>query len=101
MATTREILQIKEPNGTLTQKANRIIGDIKSFTKEERLTRVTNLIREQEPPEQLNMTRYQNFKDAANLILRYETEADMKDKQDIIRENQRPTCQQNMQIRHN
>jgi len=37
--------------------------------------------------------RYQDFKDTANLILGYETEEDTKDRQEIIRERQWPTCQ--------
>ena len=60
------------------------MGDFKSFTKEEHQARILNLIRKMGPPKQLNRLRYRNFKGESNLILRYETEEDTEDNQEII-----------------
>ena len=96
---TKEILKTKEQNGSLTQAADKIIEGVKSFTNDQREKPVKQ-IKDKGAPEQLNRIRYQNFKDAANLISRYETEEDTKDKQDIIRERKCPTCQGNGRIKH-
>ena len=76
----------------MTQTEDKIIEDLKSFAKKEDQEKLLKYLREKEPPEQLNRIRYQRFKETENLLLKYETESDKKDKHEIIRENQCPTC---------
>ena len=70
----KEILKTKERNGSPTQTEDKIIEDLKSFTKKENQWGLMKFLRERAPPEQLNKIRYQRFKETASLILKYETE---------------------------
>ena len=54
----------------------------------------TEISKRKAQPEQLNKIRYRRFKETANLLLKYETEEDKKDKQEITREHKCPTCKE-------
>ena len=64
----------------------------KILHKKENREKLIRQLRDKEPPEQLNRVSYRSFKDAENLSLRYETEEDVKDKLEIVREHKCRTC---------